>query len=276
MSLVESKRRDLGQFLRLQREGVTPGDAGIRTTARRRVKGLRRDEVAELADISVTWYTWLEQGRDVNVSAQALERIAAALRCDDQQKQYLFQLAGMNPPLRDEATARPPSNLQAVLDALNPSPAYVVCARFDLIAWNAAAIAVFGDFGRYPADARNLLWILYSDVSMRELIVDWERFVRCLTAWFRIGYAKVPGEPKWRELVDALSRVSPEFRTWWAMHDVARPPHWAKELRHPAGRLVLEHMTMHLDATPGYNMTVFTPAHGTGTAEVLSKLHVVH
>jgi transcriptional regulator with XRE-family HTH domain len=188
--ITEQRRKELAEFLRTQRGRVSPDKLGLRSTTRRRVGGLRRDEVAELADISVTWYTWLEQGRDINVSSRALERIATALQCADDERSYLFQLAGENPPQPGPRAVEPPANLQLLLDALDPNPAYVVCPRFDVIAWNASATDVFGDFGRYPDNLRNLLWILLTDPSMQELFVEWERFVRCLLAWFRRAIRK--------------------------------------------------------------------------------------
>ena len=266
------KRHDLAKFLRALRERASPEQVGLRSTTRRRVSGLRRDEVAELADISVTWYTWLEQARQIKVSAQALDRIATALQCVDEERAYLFQLAGENPPAKPFRATAPPDNFQQLLDSLDPNPAYAVCPRFDIVAWNASAASVFGDFARYPEEARNLLWILFTDSSMKDLFVEWERFARCIIAWFRGAYAKTSDDCKWAALLAALERVSPQFRTWWGLHEVATPPDWPKELRHAAGRMVLDPITLNVHGDAGLAVVAYTPARGTETAALLAKL----
>jgi transcriptional regulator with XRE-family HTH domain len=272
MIVTEQRRKELAEFLRTQRGRISPDRLGLRSTTRRRVGGLRRDEVAELADISVTWYTWLEQGRDINVSSQTLDRIATALQCADDERSYLFQLAGENPPQAAPRAVPPPDNLQAVLNALDPNPAYVVCPRFDVIAWNASAADIFGDFGRYPDGRRNLLWILLTEPAMQELFVEWERFVRCILAWFRRAYSKAPDEPKWTGLVAALERASPHFRAWWKLHEVATPPDWRKELRHSSGRMALDPITLHVNSGSDLTIIAFTPAQETDTETRLAAL----
>jgi transcriptional regulator with XRE-family HTH domain len=269
---TQLRRKELALFLRTKRARVSAQAKGLRPTPRRRVEGLRRDEVAELAGISVTWYTWLEQGREINVSPQTLDRIATALQCAEEERSYLFQLAGENPPARSPRRTEPPSNLQLVLDALDPNPAYVICPRFDIFGWNASATAVFGDFGRYPEDARNLLWLLLTDASMQELFVDWNRVVRCMLASFRSAYAHASHDPKWTALVAALERVSPHFRAWWGLHEVAIPPDWPKELRHRTGRMVLDPISLHINSGSNLAIIAFTPAQGTDTATRLAQL----
>jgi transcriptional regulator with XRE-family HTH domain len=271
MCSADTRRIELAQFLRRQRHRASPVDYGLKSVARRRVKGLRREEVAELADISVTWYAWLEQGRHINVSPQALERIAFALHCTDEERDYLFQLAGENPPRTRAHSVAAPKALQLILNKLDPYPAYVRTSSFDIIAWNESTSSVFGDFGRYPEHARNLLWILFTDPSMRELFADWERFARCVIAWFRSASAK-SDDPKWRQLLAALHRISPEFRTWWALHEVATPTHWPKELRHPQGPLLLDPVSLQLDAGSDLILMVYAPAGDQDTADRLVAL----
>jgi transcriptional regulator with XRE-family HTH domain len=272
MIITEHRRKELAEFLRTQRGRISPGGLGLRSTTRRRVQGLRRDEVAELADISVTWYTWLEQGRGINVSSQTLDRIATALQCADDERSYLFQLAGENPPQPRPRAVPPPANLQLLLDALDPNPAYVICPRFDVVAWNASAVEVFGDFGRYPEGLRNLLWILLTEPSMQELFVEWERFARCLIAWFRRAYSKAPDEPKWTGLVTALERASPHFRAWWKLHEVATSPDWRKELRHISGPMALDPITLLVNSGSDLTVIAFTPARETDTEKRLANL----
>jgi transcriptional regulator with XRE-family HTH domain len=244
----------------------------VRSISRRRVKGLRRDEVADLAGVSVTWYAWLEQGRPIRVSARTLDRIASALQCAKEERAYLFNLAGESPPPTGLLSEPPPSNIQLLLDALDPNPAYVVCPRFNLVAWNAGAVDVFGDFARYPKDSRNLLWILLTDPAMRELFVDWQRLVRCFIAWFRHGYAKADGSDEWVGLVSRLEHASPEFVAWWKLHEVATSPDWAKVLRHKSGTLTLDPISLRVNSTSNLSIVAFTPAPATDTAAILDRL----
>lgn len=273
MMKEQTRRQELADFLRVHRSRLTPGDVGLPRGERRRVRGLRREEVAELAGIGVTWYTWLEQARSANVSAQTLERIALALRLQPQEREHLFVLAGQSPPLTPQREEVITPAMRQVLEQLEPSPAYIVCARWDVLASNRAARQVFGDFDARPVSERNLLWLAFTDPNWRSLFIEWERFARCLLTHFRADYGQLPGEPRWVELVAALRQVSPEFAAWWDVHDVARPADWRKEINHPEiGHLSLDSLTLQVHATTSLRLTVHVPAPETATDEKLKKL----
>ncbi|MEI2578548.1 helix-turn-helix transcriptional regulator [Scytonema sp. PRP1] len=267
----QQRRTELADFLRTRRSRLSPTQVGLPQGSRRRVPGLRREEVAELANIGVTWYTWLEQARPVNVSPQTIEQIAQALRLDQYEREHLFLLAGQSPPLEPPSTTLVTAPMQQVLDSLGENPAYIVEPCWNLLAWNQAASLVFGDFDTKPIQERNLMWLVYTDPAMRRLLVDWEAFARCLLVQFRADYGQRVGTREWMELVAALQRVSPEFRQWWSSHDVTRPMDWRKELDHPiVGRLSLDSVTMQLHGTANWRLVVYTPAPDTPTA---AKLH---
>lgn len=268
----QQRRKELADFLRTRRSRLTPAQVGLSTGSRRRVPGLRREEVAELADIGVTWYTWLEQARPVNVSVQTLEQIAQALQLDAQEQEYLFLLAGQSPVLSSASSELVTASMRQVLESLEPNPAYITCPRWDLLAWNRAACTVFGEFEQRSLSERNLMWLAFTDPAMHQLFVNWNGFARCLMLHFRADYGRSPGAPRWAELVAALQQVSPEFRSGWSSHEVARPLDWQKELNHPmVGKLVLDSSSFGVHPTGNLRLIVYTPAN-TETAEKLQKL----
>ncbi|HEX8858269.1 MAG TPA: helix-turn-helix transcriptional regulator [Actinomycetes bacterium] len=283
--MPNAKQRDrLGGFLRIRRGALQPEDVGLPKRPNRRLTpGLRREEVAELAGISVSWYTRLEQGKDVQLSARALHGIAAALKLNAPQRDYLLTLA------RNEAAAIEPAppatavspTLRAVLDAQGERPAYIVDACLNLLAWNRAANDVFGvglplgDFAALPAHERNLLWLIFTDQA-RRLFVQWERHARLLLAQFRDASRHFVGDPWIERLVERLERRSPEFALWWAQHDVQRIPEAEKVLDHPkVGQIALRQtVSQIIDDGPGLFLVLYTPAPGTDTAERLQKLAI--
>lgn len=282
------QRERLGAFLRIRRGALQPSDVGLpRRSTRRLVPGLRREEVAELAGISVSWYTRLEQGKDVQLSARALRAIAAALELSPAERDYLFTLAsgdtlgaGSAPPAPATATVSP--TLQAVLDAQGERPAYIVDPCLNLLAWNQAANHVFGagagffgSFGDLPKEERNLLWLIFTDESKR-FFVHWELHARLLLAQFRDASRHFVGDPWIGALVAALSERSPEFAEWWPRHDVERVAEVEKLIDHPrVGQLALRQTVFQVvDDTPGLIVVLYTPAPDTDTAERLQKLAI--
>src|SRR5919108_5182229 len=178
-SSEESRRRELGAFLRSRREKLSPSAAGIVAGPRRRTPGLRREEVAMAAGVGTTWYTWLEQGRDVRPSTEVLSALSQALRLDAAEKRHLFILAGRQLPERPaNAPEKVDSPLLHVLNSLSMQPAYVVGRRWDVLAWNSAAAAVFGDYGALEGDARNIIHMVFTNPRHRRLLVDWEELAR--------------------------------------------------------------------------------------------------
>jgi len=224
MSLVtttdESPRRaELAAFLRSRRERITPEDVGLPPGLRRRTAGLRREEVAQLAGVGVTWYTWLEQGRPINASVQVLDAIAAVLRLGTSERWHLYRLAelpGVPTPLATDIVA---AEVVAVLDALDPSPACVYNGKYDLLACNEAYAALFPTLVRATGIERNALWQIYGKPDgspVKDIDV-----CAAMVATLRTNYANHLGEPEWVELIDALCEANPEFARLWAEHRVA-------------------------------------------------------
>lgn len=270
----EKRRAELADFLHTRRARLSPSDVGLPHRTRRRVAGLRREEVAELADISVTWYTWLEQARPRNVSALTLERIAKALQLDLQEREHLFLLAGHPAPLPlADTEVQLMSSVNQVLTSMDPNPAYVLNSRWDLAAWNRAATNVFGDFNRLPQQERNLVWLTFMDPALRHLFVEWESFARCVLAHFRSDSASHVGDPRWAELTDTLTTQSKEFRSWWPCHEVAWPLEGRKELLHPAvGKLCLRSLHLELHSPVRLRVVTYTPVLDSETAQRLTAL----
>ncbi|HLJ82235.1 MAG TPA: helix-turn-helix transcriptional regulator, partial [Ktedonobacterales bacterium] len=228
------RRGELARFLRARRERLSAAQAGFPLGGRRRTPGLRREELAELAGVGVSWYTWLEQGRDITVSAQVLDSLARALQLDATEYTHLFILArGEVPASPTPATDGVALAVQQILDALGVYPAYVANARWDVVAWNEAARRVFVDFAALPPHERNLLRFIFTNPLARRLYVDWEGTARRNLAIFRASVGRYVGEAWLTELVEELSRASAEFAAWWPRNDVMGTPEGAKEIEHP-------------------------------------------
>ncbi len=270
----EERRAELANFLRTRRARLSPAQVGLPGGRRRRTPGLRREEVAQLADVSVEWYTRLEQGRDIHVSRRTLEHIADALALNVDERIYLFHLVGPEPAEAEwvsEEAVRP--SLQRYLDALGRNPAYVIGKRWDRLAWNAAACAVFDDFAVLPLRERNVIWALFTNPTRRRLYVNWEQVAQDTLARFRVSYGQYAGDPLFTELVEDLQRASPEFRRWWPRHLVRRDPSGIKLLEHPlCGRLVLEHHSFQTFDTPPLRVVVYTPLAEANTPQKLEQL----
>jgi len=253
------RRRELAAFLRTRRERISPVDVGLPPGPRRRTPGLRREEVAQLAGVGVTWYTWLEQGRPINVSVQVLEAVARTLRLDDSERAHLFTLAGVA-----DAAARPAQvcepAVRELVEALDPYPALLVSARYDILAWNRTETALMGDFSTLPAERRNLLWLLFTQPALQELLVE-ENDRAYIVARFRASMADHLAEPSWNELVDELCELSSEFADIWERHDVAAATSRTKRFLHPELGLVrFVSTSLLLSERPGVRLVASTPA----------------
>jgi transcriptional regulator with XRE-family HTH domain len=273
-TLLEARRREFGAFLRSRREKLTPASAGLPEGFRRRTPGLRREEVALLAGVGTTWYTWLEQGRDVRPSAEVLSALADALRLDPAERRHLFTLS-------DRPSAEAPSRgsedvpdaLQRMLASLAGQPAYVLGRRWDVLAWNAAAVAVFGDYSLLQGDARNSVHRVFTDPAHRQLLVDWEIVAANSLAMFRADSARYAGDPDFERLISTLMQASPEFRAWWPRQDVLRPLTGHKRLRHPKGGLMtFEYTALAVMDRPDMKLVVYTPLDEDGTGDKLKRL----
>jgi transcriptional regulator with XRE-family HTH domain len=276
----QEQRHQLGAFLRARRAALRPQDVGLpQGVNRRHTPGLRREEVAQLAGISVSWYTRLEQGKDVQLSVKALAHVAGALQLTPAQREYLVTLARGDPLAVQPARAPSVSaTLQDVLDAQGDHPAYLIDAGLNLLAWNQAAIRVFGfaeDLAAAPAEERNLLWLIFTD-DARGWLVDRERHAKLLLAQFRDASRHLVNDPWFARFVQRLKQRSAEFADWWSRFDVERVQETEKVIQHPAvGQLTLRQTVLQVvDDSRGLYLILYTPAPETDTAEKLQKLIV--
>jgi transcriptional regulator with XRE-family HTH domain len=259
------RRSELAAFLRSRRERITPEDVGLPGGQRRRTAGLRREEVAQLAAVGVTWYTWLEQGRPIRASVQVLEAIARTLRLDTVERQHLFRLAEVpDVAAPDHAGPLLRPEIQAVLDGLTPMPANVVTERFDILAWNAAYDVLFPRMADTAPDDRNSLLYCFTRSACCNVIENYSDQRAALVAQLRAAYGHHVGDPAWTGFIRRMEAVSPEFAAMWATQDVALPAHHTKVFRHPLyPRLEMTSTSFAVQAAPGARMVVYTPADDT-------------
>ncbi|NIJ14493.1 transcriptional regulator with XRE-family HTH domain [Saccharomonospora amisosensis] len=254
------RRRELASFLRSRRERITPDQVGLPHTRRRRTPGLRREEVAQLAGVGVTWYTWLEQGRDIRASDGVLDAIARTLRLDPHESAHLFTLAGIpaRPAVRDRDAI--PAGVHALLAKLEPYPVVVQNARTDILAHNRAYEWLLG-VDELPFEERNLLLQCFAKRRWRSRMPDWEQNKARTVAEFRSAMAGHVAEPSWKSLVNRLRGESAEFEALWTEHDVRPPVNWTKRFLHPdAGLLCFDATYLWLSRTPEIRMTTYTPS----------------
>jgi transcriptional regulator with XRE-family HTH domain len=254
------RRRELAVFLRSRRERIRPDEVGFAPGGRRRTPGLRREEVAQLAGVGVTWYTWLEQGRDINVSAQVLEAISRTLRLDRLERNHLYTLAGiaLGPATVDCGAL--PASVQRMLDQVAPYPAQVLNSRYDVLAFNKAYSKVILDMPSIPLDERNLLWLSFVSDEWQCSFTDAETIKLHMVAGYRAALADHIGEPEWQDLTDRLLASSPLFAELWERYDVAAPNARIKLLDHPkAGLLRMEPVNLWLHQLGQIRATVYTP-----------------
>jgi transcriptional regulator with XRE-family HTH domain len=250
----------LGAYLRERRNRFNPATLGY-TGGRRRTPGLRREEVAQRAGISATWYSWLEQGRGGAPSAHALDRLAEALMLTAVEREHLFLLALGRPP---EVRYQPPGGvtprLQYVLDALDACPAMIRTATWDVVAWNRAAAAVFTDYGALPSAERNVLRLIFLDPRARTVNFNWEGVARFIVGVFRGDAARAGAAATVQPLVDELCEKSPDFATMWRESEVNRACEGVRRLRHPElGEIALEFSAFAVDGRADLAMMVHTP-----------------
>lgn len=271
----QERRKELAHFLRTRREHISPEAVGLSGGSRRRTPGLRREELALLAGIGVTWYTSLEQGRDITVSAQVLESLARVLDLNAVERNHLFLLARQQQPTDPYpfTTAISPA-LQYILDSMGTSPAYVANPRGDLLAWNQAMECLYQtDLGALPFRERNILRLMFTHPLTRVLLVNWEKAAQGLLALFRASTERYVGEPWLKALVAELECASPEFRVWWPQHAIQATYTGKKELNHPlVGRLVLQPTTLQVTDAPDLRMVIYMPVAEANTARKLAQL----
>lgn len=264
----------LGQFLRARRRNLVRAELGMPRTGRT-TSGLRREEVAFLAGVSVTWYTWLEQGRDVTPSRQVLDSLARTMRMSHTEHVYLLALAGYSAP---HSTAEPtpvtvPADVQRLLEACADFPAMAVATDWTVLAWNAAYESVYPNIARVAVADRNFLWLLYTDSYLRALIPDWERTGMYNVASFRAEAGTRLDEPPFADLVARLLQTGDAFRTAWESFDIDTMPSRERRFHHPdVGDLYMEQHILAPSDHPNLRVVTFIPVAVTDTADKLRVL----
>jgi transcriptional regulator with XRE-family HTH domain len=251
----------LGVYLKDRRAKLDPAAFGF-SLKRRRTPGLRREEVAQRANVSATWYTWLEQGRGGAPSPDVLDRIARAMMLTDVEREHIFLLGlGRPPEVRYQAPEGVTPRLQRVLDSLEVSPAFVKTPTWDVVAWNRAATVVLTDYSTLAPEQRNILRLIFRDSRVRAVQSNWEHVARYVVAAFRADAARAGATHEIQSLVEDLCRLSPEFETMWRDNDVRTYGDGAKILHHPvAGPLALEYSAFAVDGRPDLGMVIYNPA----------------
>jgi transcriptional regulator with XRE-family HTH domain len=273
MSMALADDNALGTYLRDRRTKLDPATFGFSST-RRRTPGLRREEVAQRASVSATWYTWLEQGRGGAPSADVLDRIAHALMLTEVEREHLFLIGlGRTPEVRYQAAEGVTPRLQGILDALELSPAFVKTSTWDVVAWNRAATAVLTDYGALAPEQRNILRLVFCDPRVRAAQPDWESVARFVVAAFRADAARAGASRNIQALVDELSRLSPEFNALWHNNDVRNYGEGSKYVKHPvAGLIALEYSAFTVDGRPDLGLVIYTPATAADAVRIRSLL----
>ncbi|WP_432190940.1 helix-turn-helix transcriptional regulator [Streptomyces sp. bgisy027] len=269
------RRHELAAFLRHRREHIAPEQVGLPRGSRRRTPGLRREEVAQLAAVGVTWYTWLEQARDIQVSVQVLDALARTLMLDPSERSHLFQLAGAVDPTPATACPSVTPVMRAVLEQLEPYPACLQNSRYDILAHNRTYGLLLCDLEAVPPEDRNCMILSYTNQDWQSSIVHLEETQRLMAARFRAAMAGHLGEPAWKMLLGRLRTESPEFREVWERHEVVSHRSKRKEfLNRHVGRILVDHTDLWLSPDVGPRMVTYVPA-DEESRERLEKLHAI-
>ena len=255
-----SHRAQLSTFLKNCRARIAPTDVGLPEPDRRRTTGLRREDVAALAGVSVTWYTWLEQGRDVHVSANVLERISGTLRLSDEERDYLFTLAqNRPPPLAAGKTNEVTPAIWRMIEALDV-PALVMTMGWDVVAWNQIYAKVIRDFSSRPPDQRNLARILFTRPEYQIDETEYHDMIRRVVGKLRVDYSQASGNPDFEALIEELNETSPGFREAWKDTEVRGRSHGINFVRHPKlGKIAFEHTSYVPEGHPTLRLVIYIP-----------------
>ncbi|SEN97727.1 helix-turn-helix transcriptional regulator [Paenibacillus sp. OV219] len=272
----QARLQALSEFLKKRREQLMPQTVGLPTGTRRRTPGLRREEVAQLAGVSTTWYTWLEQGRDIQVSASVLDCVASALRLTSDERKYLFSLAMEStsaPAPGIERTLEINPSLQRILQELRYCPTIVTDRRFRIVGWNEAASRVFIDFNTLLAEDRNLIRLLFERKDFRRLAVNWEHFALDFLAIFRAYYGRYVEDEWYSSFLSEMRESYPNFDSLWEQSRVSLSPDMLIEFRHAAaGKMLFQLTSLQVQGEDDLRCSVYTPAADTKTEAKLRKL----
>jgi transcriptional regulator with XRE-family HTH domain len=258
---ARSRRAELGDFLKARRADLQPEDVGLPPGPRRRTPGLRREEVALLAGVGISWYTWLEQGRPINASWQVLDAVARTLQLDGAERWHLYRLAEAVPLRSWAKTAVVPDAVGDVLAALDPLPAVLINSRFDIIQTNDAHEEMFSDWHSLPCVHKNLLWCAVTEPRAREMLLNYDEEIPHMVARLRAAYAQHIGDPEWEEDIRRLASLSPEFTELWARHEVAAPGARTLRFCHPAaGPMTITRTELDVSSVTDLRIAVYCPA----------------
>ncbi|HYY77584.1 MAG TPA: helix-turn-helix transcriptional regulator [Actinomycetes bacterium] len=254
------RRTELAEFLKARRARILPTDVGLPPGTRRRTDGLRREEVAQLAGVGLTWYTWLEQGRPIRASTQVLDAVGRALRLDGAELEHLYRLADIPVPPSDAAAVAVSPAVQEILDSMEPLPAVLINSRYDVLAANLAYEDLTWRWSSMPCECRNILWCLFTDPAARRRLLNFDEETRRMVATLRSAFAQHLREPAWTGFIRRLSAASPEFAELWARHEVANPESRVKHILHAdAGLLRLRSNSLAVADMPEARIVAYTP-----------------
>ena len=269
------RRSELGEFLKARRAQVHPEDVGLPPGPRRRTAGLRREEVAMLAGVGVTWYTWLEQGRPINVSVQVLDAVASTLRMDSPQRWHLYHLAEATPKRSPSSATTVPEPILDILRSLDPLPATLVNGRFDILASNEAHEHLFRNWHSLPCVHKNTLWCCVTEPNARTFLLNYDDEIPFIVARLRAEYANHVGDPDWEEDIRRLLDLCPEFAELWSRREVAGPELRHRRMNHPdAGLMAFIATELAVSAVHGLRILISTPADAQTWAKLpLTRAH---
>ncbi|MGE8204665.1 helix-turn-helix transcriptional regulator [Heyndrickxia sp. NPDC080065] len=266
----------LSAFLKSKRANIKPQSVGLPTGTRRRTPGLRREEVAHMAGVSTTWYTWLEQGRDISVSSSVLDSIAAALQLNNDERKYLHDLAfevNPNVPQQEIIQKKLPSSLEKILSELKYCPTLITDRHFQIVGWNRAAAHVFLDFEQIPIEQRNLIRLVFARKELRALAVNWEHFVKGFLSIFRAYYGQYVGDEWYEQFLEEMIHLYPEFQTLWQENEVSTAPELLIEFRHAkAGKMLFNLTSLQVQGNVDLWCSIYTSVEESATEEKLKRL----
>ncbi|MFB6731361.1 helix-turn-helix transcriptional regulator [Bacillus mobilis] len=266
----------LSAFLKAKRAQITPESIGLSAGNRRRTPGLRREEVAQLAGVSTTWYTWLEQGRDIKVSTIVLDCISKALQLNNDETDYLYDLAfetnsEITSPKKDQSKLSP--SLIRILDELKYCPTIITDRHCHIVGWNPAAAYVFLDFEQIPDDQRNLIRLVFTRKELKALAVNWEHFVKGFLAIFRTYYGRYLDDEWYSQFIKEMSHSHSEFQDLWQESQVSKAPDMIIEFRHAkAGKMLFNLTSLQVQGDVDLRCSIYTPVGETDTENKLKRL----
>ncbi|OKP91902.1 transcriptional regulator [Paenibacillus helianthi] len=278
---TQTRLQALSDFLKARRAAISPASAGLPQGTRRRTPGLRREEVAQLAGVSNTWYTWLEQGRDIKVSPSVLDCIAAALQLTKDERSYLFALALENGPgaalYPQENISEINPSLQKILQELTTCPTIISDRRCGIVGWNEAAAHVFLDFAKLPPEERNMISLLFVRKEFKRLAVNWQQFVSGYLSIFRAYYGQYVEDRWYDDFIAEMKQQHPEFNTLWEESRVSSAPDVVLEFRHAKAGKMLFHLTsLQVHGSTDLRCSIYTPAGDSNTEAKLKQLMEQH